>query len=314
MKKHSIFFPLVLISAGVLWILVNMGTIPADNLWALTRVWPVLLIGAGLGLIARSYWEPARLLIDVAVIAIAVLAIVFAAPLAWNTPAFGFGLLGGGVAGSGDVVTRAREVTGFDAISISYPAEVTILQGESEFVEIEAEDNLVDQLSSDVRSRTLVIENGERNWARRVNPTRPVRITISVKNLKQFDFSSAGKVNIRQLTTESLKITVSGAGELVIEQLKAESLECRMSGAGSATATGSADELVLNISGVGSFDGSALSSQQVETRISGAGSATVSAAETLDAHISGTGSINYYGSPTVTKSISGVGSINQSGK
>jgi 4-hydroxy-2-oxoglutarate aldolase len=40
-----------------------MGRIPSENLWALARFWPFLLIAAGIGLILRSYWAPGRILI-----------------------------------------------------------------------------------------------------------------------------------------------------------------------------------------------------------------------------------------------------------
>lgn len=313
MKEYSIFIPVAMVATGIIWILINNGTIPAGNLWALTRIWPVLLIGAGLGLIVRSFWAPARALVDLGVVGVAVLAIVFAPQLNWAGPNLSFGILGlGGASGSGHVVTQSREVQGFHAISISYPAEIVVSQGESEYVEIEAEDNLVDQLTTRVEDGKLIIENGERNWARRVTPTRGVRIHIAVKNLDTFDFSSAGKVTIESLTTDQLHIRMSGAGDLNLRNLQTQSLDCGLSGAGSVRADGKADTLKVQMSGMGSFSGDQLLSQQAKINISGAGSASVNATESLEASISGTGSINYHGNPSLIKHISGLGSINKS--
>ena len=115
-ERHSLFFPLVLIAAGFIWILISMGRIPAENLWALARFWPFLLIGAGVGLILRSYWAPARMLVDMLVVGAAVLAIVFAPQLGWTTPQWGFGAgfnITGGAVGSGKVVSQTREVSAF---------------------------------------------------------------------------------------------------------------------------------------------------------------------------------------------------------
>ena len=55
---RSLFGPLLLIAIGAVWLLVKSGTIPAANLWALTHIWPFLLIAAGLG-IGGEYGEGA---------------------------------------------------------------------------------------------------------------------------------------------------------------------------------------------------------------------------------------------------------------
>ena len=45
---RSFFWPVILLGAGVIWLLVNLGILPATNLWILLRLWPVLIILAGL--------------------------------------------------------------------------------------------------------------------------------------------------------------------------------------------------------------------------------------------------------------------------
>ena len=55
MKDRSIFWPLVMIAAGVLWILISLGTIPRANLWALVQTLPYLLILLGIGLIMADF-------------------------------------------------------------------------------------------------------------------------------------------------------------------------------------------------------------------------------------------------------------------
>jgi hypothetical protein len=317
MKQRSIFFPLALIAAGFIWLLVSMGRIPSENLWALIHFWPFLLIAAGLGLMIRSFWAPVRIVIDILVVGAAVLAIVFAPQLGWTTPEWNFGIennFGGGAPGSGKVVTATREVQDFLAISVSYPTEVLIQQGKSESVKIEAEDNLIPQLSTEMENGTLVIRNKEFDWSKRVNPTKPVRITITVKDLHNIDFSSAGTIRVEKLATDELSVHISGTGKVSMDQLNTRKLDCRLSGAGSINATGIANELKLAISGVGSFDGTNLSSETADARISGAGSATVHPKNDLSAEISGTGSIRYFGNPNVSQHISGLGSVNKIGE
>jgi hypothetical protein len=313
-RPRSIFFPLALIATGVIWILISMGKIPAQNVWALAHFWPFLLIAAGLGLILRSYWAWSRLLVDVLIVGGAVAAIVFAPQLGWATPQWNLGAavnFDGGVAGSGKVVSSTREVHTFSAISISYPVEVLVQQGKAELVKIEAEDNLIPQLSTEIKDGTLSITNKVSEWSKRVRATKPVRITITVKDLSDLDFSSAGTVRIEKLQTDALKVNLSGAGRLEIEGLKAKTLDCRLSGAGSFSATGDVDHLSLRLSGVGSFDGSDLAALGADVQLSGVGSATVRVKNDLTAQVSGLGSVRYYGSPQLHSQVSGLGSVNK---
>jgi hypothetical protein len=45
---RSFFWPVILLGAGVIWLLTNLNIIPSENLWILFRLWPVLIIMAGL--------------------------------------------------------------------------------------------------------------------------------------------------------------------------------------------------------------------------------------------------------------------------
>jgi len=52
---RSVFWPIILIGVGLVWLLSNLGIIPRESLWLLINMWPVLLVLAGLDLIfARS--------------------------------------------------------------------------------------------------------------------------------------------------------------------------------------------------------------------------------------------------------------------
>ena len=86
MKDRSIFWPLAMIAAGVLWILIGMGTIPRANLWALSHTLPYLLIVLGFGLILRAYWRSAGMLVSLLVVPGAMLAsftVGLVAPASW---------------------------------------------------------------------------------------------------------------------------------------------------------------------------------------------------------------------------------------
>lgn len=318
-QKRSLFGPLLLIAAGVLWLLIKQGNVPSSNLWALTHIWPFLLIAAGLGLILRPYWSYTSYALDVIIIGGAIASILYAPVLGWDNPPLGYVFtdnefyVGPTERGSGVMKSETRDVQNFHAIEVSYPADVFISQGASESLKVEADDNLLPGLQTRVRNGTLEIfykvEEGKA-----VRPTKPVKITIVVTDLDEVDFESAGTVELTGVETDSLSVSVSGAGDLKLDDITVKDLSVNLSGAGSMTASGSAEDMSVNISGFGDFDGKELSSKNASVNISGAGSATVRAEDELDAAISGAGSVNYYGSPAVSKQISGVGGITRSGE
>jgi hypothetical protein len=318
-QNRSLFGPLLLIAAGVVWLLVKSGTVPSANLWALTHIWPFLLIAAGLGIILKSYWRYTSMVLDVLIIGGALLAILYAPQLGWTRPSMltmfnydGEVFMGPGERGSGNVVSESREVNGFSAIEISYPAEVFVRQGTNESLEIEAEDNLLPNLRTEVRGGTLeVFYRREQN--KHVNPTKPVKITIVVRDLNDVQFTSAGELTIEALKSDNLEVSLSGAGNLNLDDVQLKDLQVSLSGAGSMNASGTADDLDISISGFGDFEGADLHSQDARASISGAGSATVWVDNSLDAQISGAGSISYYGDASVNRQISGVGGINHVG-
>jgi hypothetical protein len=196
---------------------------------------------------------------------------------------------------------------------VEYPAQVLIKQGANESLKIEAEDNLLPNLKTQVENGMLEIfyrrENGKH-----VNPTKTVKIMITVKELTEVDFTTAGELIIEKLKTDNLDVSLSGAGNLNLDEIQLQALDVNLSGAGSMSASGTAETLDLNISGFGDFEGGELHGKDARVNISGAGSATVWAEDSLTAEVSGAGSVSYFGSPSVTRNISGVGDVSHLGE
>jgi hypothetical protein len=311
---RSIFWPLLLIAAGAIWLLVKTGNLPAGNLWALTHIWPYLLIAAGVGIMLRPYWRYTSVLLDVVIIGGAILAVYSAPRLGWANPnmVFAFGdndfYVGPTERGSRKVISETREVSGFDSVEVNYPAEVFVSQGNSESVTIEADDNVLPGLKTEVRNNTLRIYYKVQD-NQRVVPSKTVKIMIVVKDLKDVDFESAGELTLDGIETDDLNVSVSGAGSLELKEVTARNLSVDLSGAGSMSASGNADDLRVVISGFGSYDGADMHSQTADVSLSGAGSATLWVDDELHAQISGAGSVSYYGTADVTKNISGIGEV-----
>lgn len=219
--------------------------------------------------------------------------------------------LGGGIPGSGNIVTETREPGAFSAISIEYPgAEVIVQQGDKESVELEADDNLLPQLSTEVVSGTLTIKNVENNWKKMVSASKPVNFTINVKDLTAITLSApVGDLRVNDLQTDTFKLVVSGGAQVRLNGIQVHLLDSVLSGAGDIEASGTAEEIKLILSGLGDFNAADLQSRKADIELSGMGGATVRVEEELAATITGAGSIQYFGHPRVEQSVNGAGSV-----
>jgi len=86
-STRSIFWPILLIGAGIAFLLINLDIIPRPNLSALLSLWPLIFIGIGLDLILRKRYPGASSFIAIGVVAIAVALLVLAPSLGFGTDA-----------------------------------------------------------------------------------------------------------------------------------------------------------------------------------------------------------------------------------
>jgi Putative auto-transporter adhesin, head GIN domain len=314
--RISFFGPLFLITTGVVWIIIQAGTVPASNLWALAFLWPFLLILLGAGLILRGFWKYSWLFVQVLILGGVLISILYAPKLGWNhmpdSMLSGDIYPGGGVSGSGHVVTENRALQNFSSIRLSYPAQITLEQGNTESVTIIAEDNVAADILTQVTNGVLEIDR-IKDHPLRVQPTQPVKIKVVFKDLAQIDLETAGQVILNGLSGDGLTVVMNGAGSMALNGLNLGSFKCNLSGAGSINANGTSKAVDLQMDGLGSFNGGDLHSQTASVRLDGLGSATVWADTTLTAELNGLGSITYYGNPQVTKTVDGLGTINHAG-
>jgi predicted small secreted protein len=217
------------------------------------------------------------------------------------------------VSGSGKIVTDNRQVSGFSSVTFAGLGELTITQGTSEGLTIEAEDNIVPRITTTVTGGDLYIGFDSKNWQDVVRPTRTVKFDLKVRSLSDLDLQGLGNVTMPSLQADAVTIKVGGAGGIKISKLTAGDVTINMTGAGNVDLAGKVTSQTINLSGLGNYSGGNLDSQQATINLTGAGGAEVWARDTLNVKISGAGSVSYYGSPKITKTITGLGVLNSMG-
>jgi len=217
-----------------------------------------------------------------------------------------------GERGSGDLVTETREVSNYDSIALEGSGDVIVTQGGGESLIVETDDNLMEQVETEVRNGTLYLGFETDIDDRGFSPTRLI-FTVGVDDLKGLSVSGSGNIESDMIETDSLEATISGSGEILIGEVAADDVTGKISGSGKIDLAGVTATQDVTVGGSGNYRAGDLQSESAEVSVSGSGNATVWATETLDASISGSGSIDYYGNPSVNQSTSGSGDVNNRG-
>ena len=195
--------------------------------------------------------------------------------------------IGKGLQGSGTLKTEKRDLPAFKAIDTTGAYEVELMCQKPASFEIEADDNILPLIKTDVRDGVLYVTS-EKSY----NPSRAVRLRISL--------------------TELTAVSSRGAGEVTIQDAKGDDLKIESMGAASIKAAGKVKSATISSSGAGDIDANRLQAEKARVTVAGAASVNVYATEQLDVTISGVGSVTYGGNPkSVNKNVSGFGSVNK---
>lgn len=210
---------------------------------------------------------------------------------------------------------ESRQISSFNQISFRDFGTLILTQGETESLTIEADQEILSELISEVRGDTLVL-GIEEDWFSRIGKVissvfssdeYKVIYHLTFVDLSQIKVSGKCTLKCDSLAVKDLTLRVSGLGNLSINNLDCGSLETRISGRGDISLSGRAEHQNIRISGSADYDAPNLESSSARIAISGQGNATVRVQEDLDITISGLGQVNYYGQPKIRQVISGMG-------
>lgn len=211
------------------------------------------------------------------------------------------------VKGDGPIVSENRYTQSWDEVALMIPADVYIVQGEDEGITIEAQDNVLDVIETEVRHGELKLKFEDGVVVKRFDP---IKVYVTTNDISQITVSGSGNVyNESPLVTNELRVRISGSGNVDLHDIDTPLMDARISGSGKVYLDGFTADLYLQISGSGDIYAFDLLTETAEVSISGSGRTEVTVADYLDAQISGSGSIYYRGHPDIDSRISGSGGL-----
>ena len=191
------------------------------------------------------------------------------------------------VAGSGVAATETRNLSDFTGIDVGGVFQVEVTAGKEFSVTVEADDNLLPYVKTEVRDGVLRISSNER-----LKSSTQIRVRVSAPEIESINASGASKVSVADLSSSELRVDTSGASKV------------NMAG---ETAT-----LTIDVSGASNIDAANLKAENATVDASGASKVEVFVTGKLVSEASGASKIAYSGNPTsVTKDTSGAGKVSQ---
>jgi Putative auto-transporter adhesin, head GIN domain len=190
-----------------------------------------------------------------------------------------------GVSGSGNSVTEKRDLSGFKAVEVGGVFKVEITAQKDFSVEVEADDNLLPLIRTEVRGGILTIES-----EKRINSHNPILVRISAPDIESLESSGAPNVSINNIKNSAFAVNSSGASKVTVE--------------------GESSKLTVDVSGASNINADNLKAGDANIEASGASHVYVNVSGELRSDGSGASKIVYSGTPKkVEKRTSGASSV-----
>ncbi|MCK5838466.1 MAG: DUF2807 domain-containing protein, partial [Bacteroidales bacterium] len=193
--------------------------------------------------------------------------------------------------GNKNITKQERTLEEFNALDVGGAFNVILTQGDPQLIIVETDENLLDDINTDVKKGVLELSMGN------IKEFTELNIYITVRNLNNIEASGATSIkSTNQFKPTSLKILASGASEVKMD-IVTDELETDISGAAEVTLKGIAKEHLGELSGAAELNAYDLVTQNTTMDVSGAASAMVNAENSLNANTSGAGEVKYKNDP-----------------
>ncbi|WP_273567412.1 head GIN domain-containing protein [Maribacter halichondriae] len=232
-------------------------------------------------------------------IAIAVLVSIFLSSCGFD---INIGDFGTGISGNGNVVTEERDITeDFTEVLASEGIQVYVTQADEFEISVEADENVMDLIGTDIRNGKLKIHAIE-NIGRATK-----KVYVSLPDVTALKGSSGS-----HLTTEStikadiLEIDAS-SGALMSIEINADQVDIEASSGANLTVAGGSDKTYVDASQGANINAKELMAKSCNAGASSGANIRINVSDELTADASSGGNISYTGDANVTtkKSVSG---------
>ncbi len=205
------------------------------------------------------------------------------------------------IRGNGHVVTKVRETSEYNAISIGGSFDVVLVKGKEGKITIKGEENIIDVIITEVKGGTLKVK-----FKNNVNIRITKRLTITIPFNEIEAISLGGSGNLKSedvIKADNIKLSLGGSGN-IYAIVNANNVKSSIGGSGNIKISGTTDKFTCSIAGSGSIKAYGLQANTINAKIAGSGSIKTTVKNKIKAKVVGSGNIYYKGNPKYINSKS----------
>ncbi len=195
--------------------------------------------------------------------------------------------------------TQTRQAKNFNAIKVSTGIDLYLTMGDKEEVTIEADDDIIDDIITEVKNGTLHIYIKQKGWFNWNTGNHTKKAYVNVKELTELHASSGSDVRSENtLKGESLEVSASSGSDVVID-VYYKNLSVDTSSGSDAKLSGKVKTFKAESSSGSDIKANMLDAKIAKLSASSGSDITVTVTDELYADASSGSDINYYGNPQI---------------
>lgn len=208
--------------------------------------------------------------------------------------------------GSGDIKSENRTVTNFTGISVGSSFDVEVKIGSITEVRVEADDNIIKYIETEVSGNTLKIRLEDGHSISNAH----LKIYITTPALTSVKTSGSASVMVEDVITSKEKLSFKASSSSDIKaEVDAPEVEAETSSSASINLSGKTKNYYAEASSSSDIKSLDLLSENATAKASSSATIKLHASVSLDARASSSADIVYRGAAALTKSESSSGSI-----
>lgn len=194
--------------------------------------------------------------------------------------------------------TETRNLSNYHAVKVSAGIDLYLKMGDTEEVKVVAEDDIIDDLKTEVENGTLKIYMKKSNWNwGGFSKTRKVYVTV--KELDEIHASSGSDVKSENtLKGESLDVKASSGSDVSLDVVY-KNFSLDTSSGSDAKVSGKTKTFEAEASSGSDINAKELESVICKVKVSSGSDASVNVSDELYARASSGADVYYYGNPQV---------------
>lgn len=200
------------------------------------------------------------------------------------------------IEGNGKMTTETRNVSDYDQVALLGSMKVELVKGREGKLKVEAEENLLKYILTEVDGDKLKISVEE---GYNLDPSRnyEIKITVPFESIDAAILTGSGDIfSSDEIKAENFEIKLTGSGDIKLP-LTAKNVRASITGSGDIELRGSAKDFECKVTGSGDISAFDFKSENVNATVTGSGDIQVYASEEIRAKIPGSGDIEYKGNP-----------------